>query len=428
MDSLLLEVPLFALIIVTALGVGAIMLAALTWQMWLPSVPEDISPVVSVDEGSAKCIMWNGQVQRYITSRRKTDPVPVFDPGDEDLTSHHQFDATKPNVTDDLWMAPGKPESALIRGLDGILPGGMRWKGNPFMKTIYRYHFRWEELRDLPPDPKMEDGIVGDVQRLRNGDYVVGFEKTLDYIYLKDAMYYFGIRGAETCGVAVDGTNDETVSVPVDIDGTITVRIVNPYKAQFLIHDWLQSTLNNLEPAVRNWIATQPLQDVIRKPESVNRESDIFLTSPFGKELLDKLEQNYGVRLKAIRFKSVLPPEKYVEAITRRAAAIQDAIREKTMEKAKGDAAALRAVGQAKATVTGGEAEAQRLKTITAQIVESGEAAMALRTLEAYETMGENGNTVIIGGTQPVNMLIDSSKRKIASQPPKPPEGGNDGQ
>lgn len=296
------------------------------------------------------------------------------------------------------------------------------------MNNIYAYHFRWNVLRDAIPNPDDEDGMVGSPVKLRGGKYVLSFSKTLDYIFLRDASYYFGIRGAETRGAntAEEYKTDPSVGMTVDIDGTVTVRIVNPYKTLFRIHDWLQSSLNILEPAVRNWIANRPYQEVVGKKEAVQREFDAFLISEEGKELLKYLEDSYGVRLKRVAFEDVLPPDEYTAATTKRAEAVQKALRIGTLADAKSKKTKTLAEGEAGAIKTIAEAEAARIKMVNEAIQAGGETALALRTLEAYETMGENGNTVIVGGNNPVQMLIDSSKgRKMGQQPSPTPAKKN---
>jgi len=106
METALLILALL-IMIASALGLFAIIVATLTWKMWLPNVPQAISPVTSVEEGTAKCIMLNGRVRRFITSRPKTDPVP--DPESLDPV-HPQSNVTRINTDSDLWTTEGELE------------------------------------------------------------------------------------------------------------------------------------------------------------------------------------------------------------------------------------------------------------------------------------------------------------------------------
>lgn len=392
---------------------------AFTYQIWLWWLLRKIAEsgrnfVVNVQEGTGKLIMKNGKADRGITADPKTDP-------DQKTWNLIQEDGACSTAQSHGLRTEQAKLSPLFDWIDrNLLPGGMRWRGFGFMGyDVMRYNFRWEVLRGSEPLDN-EDGLIGK-RKLANGKWVASFAKEIDYIYVKDAVYYFEITGAEVRGMGgrvTDGKEKKSVGMPVDIHAILTVRIVNFYLAILFIHDWLESTFDLLRPSVRSWAARSSYEDVIGKPEVAERVYDVFLgqkgltdemieefrkknptVTEGPKSLADYLECSYGVRPKRLNFDDVIPPDEYTEAAIRRMEAEQESIAIQTLADAN--------AGKITTLAT---AEAAAIKTVNAELL-NNPTALDLRRLMALENIGDNGNLIVIdGNTQHLFINPDRGK------------------
>ena len=184
-----------------------------------------------------------------------------------------------------------------------FIGGGLEWIGLwPFF-MIFTCRFRWMSL------------VEGKE---------VAHDELLDYIYLKAATYVATIEGAETDGM-----------VPLDVKLYLTIRIINPYKALFRAHQWLEFTVNRIGPYIRQFVATKkfedlvaekqamfpgnPLFDFLRMKEELTEKDIRYLETDgysekaigdlkrSGKGILGILKEIYGVDIIGIEFKSFTP-------------------------------------------------------------------------------------------------------------------------
>jgi hypothetical protein len=400
------------LVAIILAGVAAMTIIALyvTYGLWLPYLLSQLADrdlfVTRVEEGTGKWIVKNRQAWRFITSKLSTDPNPVFDDDDSWNLEKVLKDKTNRKLTNAEGEEPG-----WVHWLDSRLPGGMRWVGWPFIYKIYSYNFRWEYLREAEP-LSTENSLIGK-RKLANGKWVASFAKRINYIYLRDSVYYFELIGTETKGST--DPNDTSVGIACDIYANATMRVINPYRTVFLVHDWLSSMLELIRPSLRSWIARLTFPEVVRKYEAAEREHDIFLRQPSmpsdaaatgtgiepPKPIGEYIEVTYGVRVKRIAFDDVIPPESFAVSVTLRTEAEQNKIR--TITNAQAEAQRQEIVAQG---------EAARIKIVTKALKAGGDVALALRTLEAYEALGAQGNTIVLGGGNPVQMLLDSARNK----------------
>ena len=396
------------------LAVGALISFALaaTYQVWLWAFLRLLARrkiiVVNVQEGTGVMVMQNGKAVRFLTADPGTDPDENWNLRQEDSR-----DGSVSNLKTD----PHRTKQRKLRGLAAwidrnLLPGGMRWKGFAFMGyELYEYNFRWEVLRNSEPRDD-EDGLVGK-REIPGGKWVASFAQHLDYIYTKDAVYYFEVLGAETKGTIKADNNKKaekrSVGMPVTIRGVETVRIVNPYLALIFIHDWAQSTFDLVLPSLRSWVANNYFEDIVGRVEAAQAEYDAFLQStglPPDQKVdtsaeqpvtpAHKVEISYGVRIKRVGFIDIAPPAEYTDASVRRAEAEQEAVRIQTL--ADAEAARIETVAVA---------EANRITTVNTAIKAGGETALKLRELEALEELGRQGNVFVVntlGGTPLINV------------------------
>jgi regulator of protease activity HflC (stomatin/prohibitin superfamily) len=418
--NLVMAVLLILAIVMCVVMAIAIIVAYFTHPLWLPALWYKLATrnlfVTMVEEGTGKWIMKSGKAWRFITTSVATDPASsALNPKNGwNVAIAVGMRKRKDTKWKGLWNANGR-ESLWVEWIDGTLPGGIRWVGIlPFIYKIYWYNFRWSVLRESKP-LETEDGMVGEPRDLKNGKWVASFAKRIDYIFLRDAVYYLELDEAQTRGSSDPKSKDKSVGITVKIYMVATIRVVNPYDTLFKVHDWLSSIFDLLRPSIRSQVSQLPFQDVVGKFEATKREYDLFLQTAVAlpesaaakikgglkpqPTIAEYLEYAYGVRIKRIAFDDVIPPGDYTKSVNLRAEAEQNKIRIHTEATAEADRLETTAKG-----------EAARVEILTKAITAGGDDARLVRTLEAYETMGANGNTIVLGGKKPVQMLLETSK------------------
>lgn len=210
--------------------------------------------------------------------------------------------------------------------------GGLRYYGFWPIYDIYIYQFGWSGIG--------EDGEIARHSK-----------EWLDYVLLKDDIYWAMVKGAEDNNL-----------LPLDVELVITAHISNPYLALFNIQNWLETLKNQLEPAVR---------DVVSEKEYlvwITEESDM------GKLILEECKKRsrglitafknlYGITIVKIQVRSINPPEDYRQATL----------------------ASYLAEMQKRATIIHAEAEEIRLQKVYGTIQTLGDVGRLVRTLEAAE-------------------------------------------
>ena len=413
-------------VLVTLVGVVAMIFCGLiaTAGLWIPYFLRVCADhnffTTSVEENTIKCIMKVGRTWRFITPTPINDPYP--NPNDpilnwripetvESPASPGEKIPRRRSAHDPLLNVDGE-ESAFVNWIDFILPGGLRWVGLPFIYSVYEYDFRWDVLRPTKPVP--EEGCI-DSEKLPNEKYVVSFSKKLDYIFGRDAAYYFELIGAESRGTSKGQNEDDQtsqISMPLDLFMLATIRVVNPYQTLFHLNDWLNTILDLVRPTIRHWVAVNPYNTIVGKEEAAERSYDPLLRDPSipeklgigtgGKRMsiVDYIECTYGVRIKRIAFDAIIPPAEYTKAAIERASSEQKRIATITQAEGERDRQTIVAAG-----------EASRIKIVTDALKAAGPEGLVLRGLEAAEAMGVSGN-VIVMGENPGQVLINSAKSK----------------
>ncbi len=229
--------------------------------------------------------------------------------------------------------------------------GGLYIVGIPGVHKVYKYKFKWlsfEETADA-------QGFIV--------NKVVPHEEVIDYIMLKDDVYYTSLREAETKGV-----------VQVNVDLLLTIRIINPHKALNRVQDWLEATLNQVKPVLRDYIKTLTPEEIMASLEETENgglpkteEIDQFIRNyPTNNPLRQKLIDDYGVKIKKCGIVHVDPAgpraSEYIEAASKKWEA---------------------------------EKEADRLNKIIQTIKDQGDQGMYLRTLEALEKVGQGQSNLV---------------------------------
>ncbi len=220
----------------------------------------------------------------------------------------------------------------IIKGEEKGHPlGGFRYYGFWPFKDMYAYDFEWTGVKE-------------------NGEIIHHPKETLDYILLKDDVYWAKVEQAE-----------DKELLPLEVEIILTIRIINPYKALFNVQNWLEIVINRIKPWVRDAVTHDTYENLIKQPDRIGEEM-------YGKLKDAGLLENefiarYGVDVRKIEVKEINPPKEYRDVTLRKYTAEQEK----------------------KRIVIEAEAEAERLNTVYGKIQQFEDLGRLVRTLEAVE-------------------------------------------
>jgi regulator of protease activity HflC (stomatin/prohibitin superfamily) len=85
--------------------------------------------------------------------------------------------------------------------------------------------------------------------------------------------------------------------LPLDVQLYLTIRILNPYKAKFRIQDWLETTINRMQPLIRQHISQSDYEDLSRNLQATEEE---LLKKLEDGGLIQEFQIRYGVGVRKI--------------------------------------------------------------------------------------------------------------------------------
>jgi regulator of protease activity HflC (stomatin/prohibitin superfamily) len=347
-----------------------------------------------VNEGTAKAIVRFGQFDRIIMSYR-----------DHHLTVEWDVQNDHPSDGSPVTFAPEHRMDTWLR-MHGY--GGLRWVGLPFMYSVYHYNFQW----------------ISERQGSTGGLTIVSVEAVKDVYFPRDERMAHILLKDDTYVLVLDSAEDKEM-IPLTVRTLLTVRIANPYKALFRTEQWLETVENQLKSTLRKYVHLNTFKQLAGRKETFEREADDILNeelpdSPTHQKRGDWIEERWGVRIKSIGLINITPGGKRGEAYEESAAKQYQAEREaeRIVTIARADAKRIATLAEAEAGKIEriATAESERIKKVTAALKDGGDIALTLRALEAVETAGENGNTVIVGGENPIQMLLGLKDKREAKK------------
>ena len=255
-------------------------------------------------------------------------------------------------------FVPEGTAKAIIRG-DAAIKMLIQWNGRTFDKQGdvipedeehkeprhlfggFRFYSLFHPVDDLYIYSFEWFGVKG------NGEVEHHPKEILDYIMLKDDVYWMSVENAED----KDG-------LPITIQIILTLRIVNPRKALFDIQNWLETVINRTEPFVRDFITTDTYLELIKKTERLGSEIEEKL-----EDVLKEFKSRYGVEVRKIEVRNIEPPDDYR----------QDTLRKFLAERKREEVEIL------------ASAEAKRIETTYKAIENFGDLGKLIITLESME-------------------------------------------
>jgi len=252
-----MNILVVVLIVLTVLILLLITFFLIVWH-WLAPTNRFFT---FVDEGTAKVVVRGGQAQKVLFRLKG-----------------HKMDANGYIV-----LAPGDEEPQRLLG-------GLSWVGLWPLDDVLIYTFRWTNV--------LHDGTINSHSA-----------EWLDYILLKQDVYYFALERAEDADL-----------LPLKVEILLTLRVVNPYLALFQVQDWLEAIVNRFKPIVRDTVAQGEYKELVAQRTSLG--GILFTASaPLRQEFLDQ----YGVEVRAVEIREIEPPQEFLELTLREWEAEQEA-------------------------------------------------------------------------------------------------------
>jgi regulator of protease activity HflC (stomatin/prohibitin superfamily) len=269
---------------------GLFILCFLGYLIWFVLAPSNYF-FTFVKEGTAKIIVigdafshiliqWRGRTFRYDLSGKERWMVV-----DEFL---------KENIIKDVLDEGGasaykKITKRTIREPRHI--GGLRWVGLwPFYK-VYTYDLRWHDIH------KVKDGE----------EPVFHDEKNLDYVLLRQDIYWTKLPAAET---------KPGERIPVDAEFLIKMRVTNPYKAIFDSPiGWVENIINLLTPVLRGVIGNNDLDYLISLKGGEKFWNELVVLDDF-KSIPKEVKEKWGIEIMLVQVKNIGMGTEYQEALS----------------------------------------------------------------------------------------------------------------
>lgn len=230
--------------------------------------------------------------------------------------------------------------------------GGLKYYGLWPIDDIFVYEFQW-------------------VGMATNGELELHPPEHLDYIFIKDDVY----------GCEVVKAEDKEL-MPLNIKLTFTVRIVNPYKALFVIENWYETMINRITPYIRDFITTDTYAKFITDPQRIGVGVKAKLEE---ENILKELKDRYGVEIRRIEVNAINPQKEFREATMKKVLALRE--RDKTLTNARAEKDRLKIIALG---------EKERISIVYTAVKEFGLLGEKIRGFEALEKSPGEGSKWVI--------------------------------
>jgi hypothetical protein len=310
-------------------------------------------------------------------------------------------------------VAGNPPAAPTEHWMDKHLPGGLRWLG--IVNSIYVYHFQWTSIRqgNIANEKTTDRGHISVVEQNKLQDLLVARDERPDRIFLKRDVY----------GITFQNI-DDTEMIPLSFIALLTGRVTNPYKALFAQEQWLEQVTNFLRAYIKQFVGEHSFRDLATKSGKDTRtESETILGYPAanGIQIGAYIKDRWGFTIEQINLVNFETGGKrglsYEESAAKKYQANREAEAVAVLAQAEKGRIITISEGESTRLENIGHGQAQQLREVTTAIKEGGEQAELVRTLEALETAGENGNTIFVGSQNLPQMIIDTTKKSKVVQP-----------
>jgi len=309
--SLLLALVAALVVLVTLLLGGKVslifsgtlvLLGSLIWFVFAPSniyftfVPEGTAKIITVGDAFIAAVMqWQGRTfARYLSGEDRWTVVP-----EGEYETGRRFVLER-----DDQGRPTRTEPEVARAYEPWHLGGLRWIGLwPFQK-VHIIHLRWH-----------------DIQRNAQGESPVFHDERMDYVLLRQDVYWTILPRAESGGEE---------RIPLDVEFLTTMRVVNPYRATFVAPiGWIENVLLRLAPVYRGFVATHTLDQLLAlRGKGVEIWEELGAAAEFTL-LQQTIRDEWGIEImpNGVQIKDISLPAEHQEAATKKWLAQREAER-----------------------------------------------------------------------------------------------------
>lgn len=206
------------------------------------------------------------------------------------------------------------------------------------VKRGHKYDTNWNVVPLEPGDQELESGLlwVGIWPFFQIYTRTMRFVKALaddshekKYERREDPGTDFLLTGTDYQYALLFKDAEDRDKLNLSGQMTMTAKIINPYKALFLVKDWFDALVMRVLPRVREYISEHTYDELINNP-NFRLDADVFrmLGEPDpsgGPSTLSILEGQYGIKLVALETVNIDPPPDYREVTLRQFKAVQNA-------------------------------------------------------------------------------------------------------
>jgi regulator of protease activity HflC (stomatin/prohibitin superfamily) len=134
-------------------------------------------------------------------------------------------------------------------------------------------------------------------------------EEVLRGALLKSYVYFIGLTGAEDLN-----------NMPIDIGMAVEMKMVNPYKALFVIQNWYRGIANFIQGEIRNEIRKYGYSDLISLKKSQNQGDSLDkIFQSHISSFYNDIKERFGIEIVNLKVVQLSPSDKeFIVASTRK--------------------------------------------------------------------------------------------------------------
>lgn len=326
---------------------GGLTLSGIVWffLFYFRWAPNNLD-LTFVKEGTGKIVVRGDAYKKTLIQWRGYDEAPsagaLKNPDGSIIAEWDEEDIVERGFLEKSGdLRPRKRILGVFRRSEKRFFGGLRLYGLWPLDDIYCYLFSWTNV-------------------LQSGETKAHIKEALDFFLLKEDVYWAVVADAE-----------DKKLLPLGVELVLTIRIINPRKAVFIIQNWLEAVINRMGPGVRNIITHQTFEKWITSKQDLARAifEDLATSG-----LLKEFKTRYGVEVRAVEVKNINPPKEQREVTLKKYVAEQD--KKRIIVEAQAEARRIGIIAKARQ---------QQVATVYSAVLQFGDSGKLLRTLEALE-------------------------------------------
>lgn len=242
---------------------------------------------------------------------------------------------------------------------------GVHFIGIPFIYSIYQYKLEWVAWK------------MGDDMQYR----AIPEREQLGLVYLADYPYFVEVKDVETRDL-----------IPFTFMFIITCKVMNPYKAVFLSHDWVRQMTALVRSETIKFAGSKTFEEITsdKKSGAIDCSSSIF------NGIKDDLLKKYGVEVVNVSVQDINPNAEFRDLTLKKTEAIRAAAAAIETARGTAESARINASGEADAIKVVALAQAQALTQRAEALKKAGASGQTIVKADVATELAKNTNATII--------------------------------